>query len=239
MDTPTNGYSRYHIDNDRERLLGFNLHISGDANSNAVWLHPQMTRLPRECYVAFSGSGNMLQIDRDCGLSGRIWFDGQNATATIHGGQGHAELLLQLYDDSRLSWGRGSRTYGAKIWIHGRRAVIVGEDCLMADNIAIRSSDHHSIIDLNTMQQLNDPADVVLGNHVWIGAGCYLMKGATMGDGSILATGSVLTAQVPARQLWAGVPARSIRDNVSWVDSHPAEPGHIEAMRRMLDIPAR
>ncbi|WP_309473787.1 DapH/DapD/GlmU-related protein [Curtobacterium sp. AG1037] len=57
---------------------------------------------------------------------------------------------------------------------------------------------------------------VRIGNHVWIGQGARVLKGVTVGDGAVIALGSIVTRDVPARALVAGQPARVIRENVSW-----------------------
>lgn len=53
---------------------------------------------------------------------------------------------------------------------------------------------------------------VKIGRNVWIGAGCYLLPGTKIGDNSIVGAGSVVNREIPANEIWAGVPARKIRD---------------------------
>jgi acetyltransferase-like isoleucine patch superfamily enzyme len=53
---------------------------------------------------------------------------------------------------------------------------------------------------------------VRIGAHAWIGLGSIVMKGVTVGDGAVVAAGSVVTSDVPARAIVAGNPARQVRD---------------------------
>lgn len=57
---------------------------------------------------------------------------------------------------------------------------------------------------------------VEIGNNVWIGVGATILKGVTIGDGAIIAAGSVVTKDIPARCLAAGVPAKVIKTDVEW-----------------------
>ncbi len=57
---------------------------------------------------------------------------------------------------------------------------------------------------------------MVIENHVWIGCGCTILKGVVIGEGAVIAAGSVVTKSVPPRALAAGNPAKVIRENVTW-----------------------
>jgi acetyltransferase-like isoleucine patch superfamily enzyme len=118
--------------------------------------------------------------------------------------------------------------------MHGEKRVTIGDDCLFSEEIMIHTSDHHSIIDLSSMQQVNFPAEVIIADHVWIGSNVTILAGVTIGLGSIIGSGSVVTKPVGAKELWGGVPARMLRENVSWVNSHPAIPEQIDALARKL-----
>lgn len=53
--------------------------------------------------------------------------------------------------------------------------------------------------------------NIVVGNDVWIGADCLLMDGIKIGNGSVIATRSVVTKDVPPYAIVAGAPAKIIR----------------------------
>ena len=57
-----------------------------------------------------------------------------------------------------------------------------------------------------------DNGITIIEDDVWIGTAAIIMSGVTIGRGSIVAAGSVVTKDIPSCEIWGGVPARKIRD---------------------------
>ena len=57
-----------------------------------------------------------------------------------------------------------------------------------------------------------DIQKVKIGKDVWIGANAIVLKGITIGNGAILGAGSVVTKDIPPYEIWAGVPAKFIKE---------------------------
>lgn len=55
------------------------------------------------------------------------------------------------------------------------------------------------------------PCQTIIGNDVWIGDSALVLEGITIGDGGIVAAGSVVTKSVPPYAIVAGVPAKVVR----------------------------
>lgn len=94
--------------------------------------------------------------------------------------------------------------------------IIIGEDCMFSNNIIVRTSDSHPIIDLNTRKRINPPKNVVIGDHVWIAPQAIIMKGCVIGDGSIVGSRAVLTKEYPQNVLIVGSPGKIAKENISW-----------------------
>ena len=60
-------------------------------------------------------------------------------------------------------------------------------------------------------------APVFIGNDVLVGAYATVIAGVTIGDGAVVAAGSVVTKDVPPRSLVAGNPARILSNDVEWL----------------------
>src|SRR5262249_32645799 len=107
----------------------------------------------------------------------------------------------------------GSLVLGERVFINtgatvvASHSIVVGDDCLIGDLVAIFDTNHHPMQPSRPTRR----APVRLGNNVWIGRAAIILPGVTIGDHAVIAAGSVVTDDVPARTLVAGVPARPIR----------------------------
>jgi len=120
---------------------------------------------------------------------------------------------------------------GCYIWFYGpgqvRRAGVrlgrhslVNRGCCLDARAPLHIGDNVSIspevMILTTGHQYEDPdfgllsQPVVIEDYVWIGTRAMIMPGVTIGRGAVVAAGAVVTADVPAQAIVAGVPARPI-----------------------------
>jgi len=89
----------------------------------------------------------------------------------------------------------------------------IGRYVMMGTDVVILTRNHaFDRTDIPMMEQgFEEEHPVVIGNDVWIGDRVIILPGVTVGDGSILATGAVVTRDVPAHAIVGGVPARIIK----------------------------
>lgn len=87
--------------------------------------------------------------------------------------------------------------------IYCAKKVTIGKDCAIARDVIIRDYDAHYLCD-----GIHEIAkEIYIGDHVWIGTRAIILNGVNIGDGAIVAAGSVVTKNVPAKV---------IRENVEW-----------------------
>ena len=55
---------------------------------------------------------------------------------------------------------------------------------------------------------------MVIEDEVWIGANSVILQGVTVGYGSVVAAGAVVTKDIPKMEIWGGVPAKKIKDRI-------------------------
>lgn len=118
---------------------------------------------------------------------------------------------------------------GEYSYISGPRSYVeagrIGKFCSIARQVIIGPSDHDlaavtthpfrlsptygDIVEKSI--ELNQKAPPIIGNDVWIGINAVIMRGVTIGDGSVIAANSVVTRDVPPYAIVGGVPAKLIR----------------------------
>jgi serine acetyltransferase len=189
--------------------------IFNHGKGNAVLLSDSVRR---GCRIRIAGHDNRIEFGPEC----RFW----NLDLELVG-NGH---LLQVGAHSEVRGGRwlledagsslviGTRTtmIGDTLIASEGTRITLGEDCMLSSNVEIRSSDGHSVLDKETGLRLNPASDVRVGAHVWFGAGVRIMKGVALGDHTIVAAGAVVTRDIPAHSIAAGIPAKVIQSGVTW-----------------------
>ncbi|MEA3491790.1 MAG: acyltransferase, partial [Campylobacterota bacterium] len=77
----------------------------------------------------------------------------------------------------------------------------IGDDVFIAENVTIRDSDNH------TLDGDKPSSPIKIGDNVWIGVNVTILKGVTIGDGAVVAAGSIVTSDVLSGALVSGFPA--------------------------------
>lgn len=95
------------------------------------------------------------------------------------------------------------------------RTLKIGGRCMLSSYIQIRTGDSHSIIDMDG-SRINYGADVYIEDHCWIGEGAKILKGVTLEHDTVVGTGAIVTKSAGPNVLLTGVPARVIKENISW-----------------------
>ena len=92
-----------------------------------------------------------------------------------------------------------------------RRRIEIGSDCLIASGCKFIDHDHELTVGAGPIHSLSCPeAAITLEEDVWLGVNVVVLKGVTIGQGAVVGAGAVVTKSVPAREIWAGIPARKI-----------------------------
>ncbi len=96
------------------------------------------------------------------------------------------------------------------------KKIDIGEDCLFAEGIILRDNDGHQINSGNGDSNDSEAKEVKIGNHCWIGQRAMILKGVSLADNVIVGAGAVVAGSFSSGVAVAGIPAKIIKENVSW-----------------------
>ena len=121
----------------------------------------------------------------------------------------HYGCDIQIFEGGKLYLGSGFINADTKI--RCRNKIVIGDGVAISHNILIIDCNGHN---LDGKEDVGKP--IHIGNHVWIGSKCMILKGVTIGDNSVIAAGTIVTKDVPPNVLYGGNPGRIIRENCTW-----------------------
>lgn len=112
-----------------------------------------------------------------------------------------ADATLTIGDNTFINYGCS---------IAATKRIQIGADCNIGTYVMIMDNDFHRL-EPERRHERPESAPIVLEDNVWIGGRAIILKGVTIGEGSVVGAGSVVTKDVPPRTLVAGMPARTLR----------------------------
>lgn len=145
----------------------------------------------------------------------------QGATLEADAFDVYAGSRINVNSGAKLSLGSGYMNYDCVIDCFS--SITIGRGVVISERVVIRDSDNHAIT--STVNEVMGEtkgdekptvAPIVIQDHVWLGMNAIVLKGVTIGEGAIVAAGSVVTKDVPSHCLVAGVPAKVVKTDVSW-----------------------
>ena len=91
--------------------------------------------------------------------------------------------------------------------------VTIGKDVMMGPEVVVYTTRHnHDRTDISMMfQGMDTPAQVTIGNDVWIGRRVIILPGVSIGDGCVIGASAVVTKDIPPYSIAVGVPAKVVK----------------------------
>lgn len=156
----------------------------------------------------FKSSGSLLRIEKGV----RLWKNNgeisvgdrvllhRHCKISAYGAEGKAVIKI------------GSNTYiGDRTEIHAGKCVEIGNGCDISWDCNILDRDYHK---LDSDKETIKPVKIC--DNVWIGCNSTVLKGVTIGEGAVVAAGSVVTKDVAPKTLVGGNPAKVLKENIIW-----------------------
>lgn len=169
------------------------VHVEGEDNLIEIG---NLTRM-KNTEIFVKGSHNIIRIGENNGFEGSsLWIEDDYNVIQI--GQHN-----RFFQNSHLAALEGT-------------SITVGNDGLFAPDVQMRTSDSHSILDMEG-GRLNPAKDIFVGNHVWIAVGTVLLKGSAVPDDCIVGMHSLVTKPLEEKNcLYLGNPVRRVKLGVTW-----------------------
>ncbi len=138
----------------------------------------------------------------------------------------------QVYGTGRIRCGEGLLIYPNQYWEtagHGEivlgdgvvlssgvhlvafEGIFIGRGTMIGEYTSIRDANHTREVGQTLRDSGHHAKPIVIGAEVWIGRGAAILSGVTIGDGATIGANAVVTKDVPAGAVVAGVPAVPIR----------------------------
>lgn len=135
-----------------------------------------------------------ISLEERCSLEHGVYFNAAGGHST-----GHAITV-------------GAGTFiGSHCEFNAIESIQIGQNCLIASGSRFIDHNHGTGMGIPMKLQPEVSAPILLGSDVWIGANCVVLKGVTIGDGAIVAAGSIVTKSVDPYTIVGGAPAKLIR----------------------------
>ena len=138
-------------------------------------------------------------------VSGTVTFGGKASIG--HGSKLSVRGKLSLGADFNMT---------AESTIVCAKEIRFGDDCLLSWDILVMDTDEHPLYD-KAQQRINPDKPIIVGEHVWIGCKCVLLKGAEVPNDTVLAAGTLLKSGFAGeQQVIGGNPPSILKRDVRW-----------------------
>jgi acetyltransferase-like isoleucine patch superfamily enzyme len=173
--------------------------------------------------VAFkiNGDGNTIEINDGCVLNNVTFYIRGNNHRVLIGKccifSSGSVIVMEDSDCSLIIGEKSTFDYVQLAVTEPRSRLTIGRDCMFAYDIDVRTGDSHSIISQTSNERINYAKDILIGDHVWVAAHSIILKGSSISENSVVATGSVVTQAFEKKGIIiGGNPSIQIKEGITW-----------------------
>lgn len=179
-----------------------------------IFIYRRMkTKISKEANLNIKSNLHIGDVAENCNYSFGTFVLRDKSSFVVNGrysiGTG---CQVTVEENAKLELGEGYLNRDSKIYCFNN--IKIGNKVIISENVLIRDSDTHSIIENEKIKEKTKP--IIIEDNVWIGASAVILKGVHIASNSVVAAGAVVTKDVPANSIVAGNPARVIKENISW-----------------------
>lgn len=163
-------------------------------------------------------NNNCIEIGDHVGLSGcTIIIKGQNNTLSIGDDSRLRKITIEIVGDGcSIEIGKKC-VIGHGCYLSAKEKNIrlhIGDDCMFSRNVNILTSDGHPIF--HNEIRINPAQSIIIEDHVWLADDVTVLKGISIGEGSVVGIHSLVSKSIPRHSIAVGIPAKAIKDGINW-----------------------
>ncbi len=149
-------------------------------------------------YKLLFGKRFSAPIPQSWGRSFRIHITGKQSRICFGAKSVVRDGMTRRVDDGKLSIGNKC-FFNTNMNITCVDSITIGDNCQFANNIVIVDHDHdyRAGVDCGFVS-----TPITIGNNVWIGANCVILRGSNIGDNAVIAAGSIVRGEVPTNTVF-------------------------------------
>ena len=183
-------------------------------------------------------AGTYIEIEKECRFNGENRFITKSysgkSEVIIRRGCRLTNALYRIVSAGQILINEEC-TFETNLELHANagKKIIIGRDSMFSHDIDLWAGDGHTIFDVSTGKNINSASEkqpshrnaIIIGEHVWVGKGAFIMHGTNIGNGSIVGAKSVVKGQFPNNCSIGGNPAKIVRRDCAWArDSETENP---------------
>lgn len=188
-----------------DKLVDFN--DKDKLENNQVYVNPKSSKII-DSYITFYGKNNILFVEDGVVLKhSNILFNKDNAV--IYLSKNSMPYIIDCFVNHEDCIYIGKNCYfndvaRMHLFAYECSNIVIGDDGLFSFDIWMRTSDPHLIYDVNTKERINYSKSIFVGDHVWLGQRCMILKGSQIGSGSVVGGGGGCLQQADSVQFCMG-----------------------------------
>ena len=173
--------------------------------------------------ININGSNNNVRIEMPLRFSEcRLVIVGDNNSFSIRSSNKTRMLKVFFYlaDGCAIDIGRDCHINNNVSIMAKEKSgcrISIGNNCAIAMECILRCGDGHTLVNEYNGEPLNEPDDITIGNHVWIGARTIVLKRSYIAENSVVGAMSLVNKRFDIPNiLIGGVPAKIIKSGINW-----------------------
>lgn len=146
--------------------------------------------------IATTCKGGSIKIGNNCII-------GRSKSSSIIGHFFPTKIVVKE-DDAKVTIGNNTNLNG--VYIASRKSVEIGNNCRIAAGVTILDHNGHLVNSCNRTYGQDNPKSVIIGNNVWLGTNCIVLKDTVIGDNCVVSCGSIIKGVFEPNSIIQGNP---------------------------------